>query len=126
MVIKTGDELVLQSLKKELKVVSRKADKAKNGVDEYMSVGSEAIAIHQEFAAIVKSKDTGKKEVEALEALKIRQASVDRILKKDFIHLMDVQFDTGMTRNNLRQEISKIGYRIDIRGRNRTQKKASN
>ena len=126
MVIKTGDELVLQSLKKELKVVSRKADKAKNAVDEYMSVGSEAIAIHQEFAAIVKSKDTGKKEVEALEALKIRQASVDRILKKDFIHLMDVQFDTGMTRNNLRQEISKIGYRIDIRGRNRTQKKASN
>ena len=126
MVIKTGDELVLQSLKKELKVVSRKADKAKNAVDEYMSVGSEAIAIHQEFAAIVKSKDTGKKVVEALEALKIRQASVDRILKKDFIHLMDVQFDTGMTRNNLRQEISKIGYRIDIRGRNRTQKKASN
>jgi len=117
MNIKTGEELALIAMKKELKVLSKKADKAKSECDEYMNTGSEAVAIHNEFVEIVNAKEHGQKVLDQLDSLKKRRNKVDAIMKKDFIKLMDKDHEAGFTRDNLAQEISMLEFRQSLRTR---------
>jgi len=105
-----GKELVLVAMKKELSVLSKKADKAKAECDEAIGIGSEAIRIHEDFAAIVKLKSHSKETMRKLEALQKRQKNVDKVIRKDLVKLMDKEHETRLAVNSLQAEISSMEY----------------
>lgn len=118
--MRTGEELALAAMKKEHAILARIADKAKAEADEYISIGSEAVAIHTEFAAIVNSRETGQHVIDALDKLQKRRARVDRILKKDMVSLSDKQIAAEIERDNLLREIQALEFRVSMRGRHGT------
>ena len=109
--MKAGKELVLIAAKKELKRLSKEADKAKQECDEYMRIGTEAITIHEEFVRIVNTKETGQSVIDQLELLRRRRHRVQRIMKKDLIKLTDREIDTALTRDGLNSEIQMMEYK---------------
>ena len=115
MNIKTGEELALNAMKKEFKVLSRAADRAKKEADEYMEVGTEIIAIHRELAEIVKQKLSSETVVKKLALLKKRSERAEKIRKKDLIKLLDKQNDTEFNRDNLGHEIQMMEFKISLR-----------
>lgn len=114
--MRTGDELALAVMKKEHARLSRIAEKAKAEADEYCSIGSEAVAIHNEFAAIVNSRETGQHVIDALEKLKKRRARVDMIMKKDILKLSDKQIEAEIERDSLMREIQMMEFRRSRHG----------
>lgn len=109
---KSGKELALIAMNKELKLLSKKADKAKKECDEYMTMGSEAVSIHEEFVRIVNANESGQHVIDKLEALKKRRNKVQRIMKKDLIKLMDKKFNTASVRDTLNSEIQMMKFRL--------------
>lgn len=114
--MRTGDELALSAMRKEHAKLARIADKAKAEADEYCSIGSEAIAIHNEFAAIVNSRETGQHVIDALDKLQKRRARVDRVMKKDLLKLSDKQIAAELERDNLMREIQMMEFRRSRHG----------
>lgn len=106
--------IVLDAMKKELARLQRIADKAKAECDEYISIGQEAFAIHDEFAKIVNSKEIGQHVIKKLDELKKRREKVDKVLKKDFVKLTDNQFRAEMEVMALASEISHMGFRARL------------
>lgn len=115
--MRTGDELALAAMKKEHAKLARIADKAKAEADEYISIGSEAVAIHNEFVAIVNSREHGQHVIDALDKLQKRRARVDRVMKKDMLALSDKQIKAEIERDNLLREIQALEFRVSMRGR---------
>ena len=113
--MKSGEELALAAMKKEFKRLSKVAEKAKHEADEYMHMGSEFIAIHQEFSDIVKSGEHGEKVIKKLDALKKRRDKVDRIRKKDLIKLVDKETHTQIERDSLGSEIQMLEFKLSMR-----------
>ena len=113
----TGEELALAAMKKEFKRLSRKADRAKAESEEYMGTGSEIIAIHEEFVAIVKSDERGMSVLKKLDALKKRREKTDKIRKKDLMKLLDKEYETAITRDKLGGEIQRLEFRLELRNR---------
>jgi hypothetical protein len=116
MIVRSGDELALAAMKKEHAILSRVADRAKAECDEYCGIGSEALAIHNEFAAIVNSRETGQHVIDALGKLQKRRARVDRVMKKDLLKLSDKQIAAEIERDNLMREIQMLECRRSVRG----------
>lgn len=114
--MKSGKELILIAMKKEFKRLSRIADKAKAEADEYMSSGSEFIAIHNELCEIINSKETGKSVLKKLNDLQARRDRAEKIRKKDFIKLIDKQSDAEIDRDNLHSEICSMEWRVKMLG----------
>jgi len=110
-----GEELALEAMKKDLKRLSRAADKAKADADEYMNVGSEMVAIHNEFADIVKSGDHSKATLRKLDRLKARSERTDRIRNKDLCKLTDKQFEAEQKRDALAWEVQSLEMRLSMR-----------
>lgn len=106
--------IVLDAMKKELVRLQRIADKAKAECDEYISTGEEAFAIHDEFAKIVNSKETGHHVIKKLDELKKRREKVDKVLKKDFMKLMDKQHRAEIEVMALASEISYMEFRASL------------
>ena len=115
--MRTGEELALTALKKEHAILARKAEKAKAEADEYISIGSEAIAIHNEFAAIVNAKETGQHVIDALEKLQKRRKRVDKVMNKSVIDLCDKQHEAESERDRLHGQIRDLEFRVSMRGR---------
>ena len=109
------EEIVVNALKKELVRLSGAADRAKAALDEYMSTGTEMIAIHEELTVIVKSKKTGKAVIDKLAALQDRESKVNKILKKSLPRLSDKQITLEIERDSLMGEISMMEYRWSMR-----------
>lgn len=72
----------MDALKRDFKRLSKIADKARNECDEAIGVGSEIIAIHEELALIVKSKDHGPATIKKLEVLKQRSERAEKSGRK--------------------------------------------
>jgi hypothetical protein len=113
--MKTGDEITLGALRREHARMSKIADKAKAEVDEHNGITGEAFAIHREFIEIVNAKDHGPHVIQQLDALKRRRARVDSILAKDYLKLLDRQFEAEWERNQVAQEIGTIEFRMSLR-----------
>lgn len=113
----TGDELILAALHRDFKRLSRIAEKAKSDCDARISVGSEIIAIHNEFIEIVNTGDHCQDSIKKLETLKNRRERAGKILKKSLIKLMDKQSDAEITRGRLGQEIQTLEFRTSRRNR---------
>lgn len=112
---KSGEEIALSAMKKELTRLSRIADKANAEVDEYLNIGSELLAIHEEFSEIVKSKEHGSHIVKKLEVLKGRRDRAQKITDKELIKLLDKQHKAEIERDSLRQEIHRTEFRFSLR-----------
>lgn len=104
--------VALEAMRKEFKVLSKKAERAKAECDEYMGISIEAFAIHEELGTIVKSKEVGQHIIDKLEALKKRQDRVNRILKKDLLTLTDNQLNAEIKRDELAGEIQRYERRM--------------
>lgn len=109
--MRAGEKIALEAMKKEFVRLSRAADRAKSEADEHMNVGSEMIAIHNEFAEIVKSKATGPEVVEKLDVLKKRKDRADKVVKKNLVKLLDKQYEAESARDNLGTEIQMAEFR---------------
>lgn len=116
----SGEQLALEAMKRDLKRLSRNAEKAKAACDEYLDIGTEAIAIHQELAELMKSNEHGQAVIDKLDELTVRREKVDKIKRKDFLALCDKQSMAEMSRDNLIAEIGRLSFRIELRnGKNR-------
>ncbi|MBL4761424.1 MAG: hypothetical protein JKY93_01840 [Gammaproteobacteria bacterium] len=102
-------------MKKEHTRLSKVADKAKADADEVIGVGSEFIAIHNEFAAIVESKEMSKSVDKKLDALKVRSDRATKIQKKNLANLFDKEHATRFDCEDLGHEISRFEYQQGIR-----------
>ncbi len=111
------EKVVLAALKRDLKRLSKAAEKAKAECDEYLNVGSEMAAIHEEFALIVKAKETGPEVLKKLEALKRRRDKAERIMKKDLVKLLDKQHEAEFAEESLGEEIQAMEFNINLRAR---------
>lgn len=112
---KSGNALAIEAMKRDLKRLQKVADKAKSECDEYITIGSEAFAIHNEFAQIVNSREVGNHVLEKLESLKKRRDRVDKVLKKSAKQLMDKQFAVEMQRDNLARKIAELEFHERIK-----------
>lgn len=110
-----GEEISLHAMKKEFKRLSRVAEKAKQEADEATHIGSELLAIHQEFAEIVKAKETGPKVLKKLEALQKRSDRAKKIQKKSIVELMDKQIKAESDCESLGLEIQRLEFRHSMR-----------
>lgn len=116
--MRTGEELAIAAMKKDHAKLVRAAEKAKAAADEYITIGTEAIAIHNEFAAIVNNRETGADTIKKLDQLKKRRDRVDRISKKDFMALCDKQYEAEVERDNLGREIQNREFLASMRSKN--------
>jgi hypothetical protein len=116
----SGEQLALEAMKRDLKRLSKIAEKAKAACDEYVDIGTEAIAIHQELAKLVQSNEHGQVVIDKLDALKVRREKVEKIRRKDFLALCNKQGIAEISRDNLIAEIGRLSFRIELRsGKNR-------
>lgn len=109
--IRTGEELAIPALKKELARLTQIAEKAKAECEENVHIGSEAVAIHDEFVAIVKSKETGQAVIDKLDSLQKRRERVLQVMSKSIVDLSDKQFKAEAERDNLLGLIRRLEYR---------------
>lgn len=113
--MRTGEQLALGAMKKELVRLSRTAERAKAEADECMSIGSELIAIHNEFAEIVNSRATGADTLKKLDALTKRRERADKVAKRNLMKLFDKQTEAEFARDDLRKEIEMIEFKNALR-----------
>jgi hypothetical protein len=113
--VSNGEELALAAMKRDLKRLSKAAEKAKAEADEYMNVGSEMLAIHKEFAEIVKSRDHSPATLKKLERLQARSKRTDRIRNKDLCKLTDKQFEAEQKRDALASKVQALEFRLSMR-----------
>ena len=108
--MKMGEDLALEAMKRDFKRLSRLADKAKKEAEEAMCIGSEMVAIHNEFVEIVKAKVTNETSMKKLEALQVRSKRAEKIQKKSLIKLFDKESETAIERDSLGAEIQRLEY----------------
>ena len=113
--MRTGEELAIFAMKKELARLTKLAEKAKAEADEATNIGTELIAIHKEFSEIVRSGDVGDSIVEKLDVLKKRSARAEKIRKKPLMKLFDRESNTAIERDNLASELHMREYSISLR-----------
>lgn len=113
--MKSGEELALDAMKKELKRLTKAAEKAKQEADECCNITSEYIAIHNEFAEIVSSGESGQPVIDKLNSLKRRRDRANKIMNKDLIMLLDKQSEAELARDSLAGEIQKNEWRMSLR-----------
>lgn len=114
-----GEELALAAMKRDLQRLSKAAEKAKAEADEYMNVGSEMLAIHKEFAEIVKSRDHSPATLKKLKDLQLKSERTDKIRKKDLSKLLDKQFEAEEKRAALAGEVQALEFRLSMRNKMR-------
>lgn len=111
-----GDDLVIAALKKEHKRLVYLADRYKREADQVCSVGTELVAIHNEFAAIVNAKRTDHQAVvNELEALQKRRETAARIMKKDLVKLLDKQYKTESDAADISRQIQEMEWRLQLK-----------
>jgi hypothetical protein len=110
-----GERLTLQAMKNDLKRLSQIAQKAKESCDEVLGIGSELLAIHKEFLALVDAGEPSEDQLVKLDELKHRRERANKIMKKDWIKLSDRQFKAESDRDNLAREIENLEFRLSLR-----------
>ena len=113
-----SEKVILKVIKKEYERLLKVSTKAKAEVDEHISIGSEMIAIHEEFKSIVESKLDADNSLERLSKLQKRRDRLNKVAKKDLIRLMDAQNSVENDVRILASEIAKIELKIGLYEKN--------
>jgi hypothetical protein len=106
--MKTGEELSLIAMKKELKRLSYIAEKNKKNADDACNVCSEMIAIHKEFMVIIKGEDYSESASKKLLSLQKRRNKCEKIMENDLLKLLDKKINAEIHRDQLDEEIQKL------------------
>lgn len=112
--MKSGKELLLQAARNELKRISVVAEKAKKECDEYMEAPAVMLACHKELAEIISTNKYDKATMQKIEDLDRRHKAAVKASGKDFIKLLDKQFDAEQMRDELATEIGSLEFRFGI------------
>lgn len=107
--MKTTEELKLDALKREYRRLSNIAERKKKLADEMMSVGTEKLAIHNEFVELVQGGVTPATERKLAELQK-RNDRADKLLKMDSVKVMDEQIEAEFERDQLKSAIQSMEY----------------
>jgi len=110
--MKTGQELLLIAAEKEYNRLCKRAEKAKAEADEYVEIGTEAVAIHNDLRSVIDSDMDPKAKIDELARLEERRNHVNRVLKKDASKLFDKQIDAEYERDELGREIQMMKFRM--------------
>lgn len=112
-----GDELVLSILEKELKVLTKKAEKAKADCHATMTSGSAIIAVREEAAKIFNAPISSytKENLAKLDELAAKEKELIAISRRDIIKLMNAEHDTAFTRDELAGIIQNMKFRMGLR-----------
>ena len=110
-----GDEVTLNALRREHKRLAGIAKRAKTKADEYLTIGSESIAIHKAFIEIANSKEHGQAVLGKLNTLNVRRERVNRIMKQDFMKLADREHETELACVAVAEEIGMLEFRASLR-----------
>lgn len=112
-----GALLALAAMKKGLTELQAKATKAKQAADACAGAPGDFIAIQRE--AIEVMRDIASKpaaQLKKLEALKVREETARRLMKQDFVKLLDKQFEAEQKAGDLADHISTTEFHLRMRG----------
>lgn len=112
---KTGEELALIAIEKELKRLSAVAAKAKADVDARDGAYIEKIELHRKVIELANSDLSAKERLSKLEMMQARSKKLDAILKQDYMKLSDRQFSAEYNRDALQQYAVNLRFRIGLR-----------
>lgn len=113
--VRSGEEIAIEAMEKELAKLNKIAAKAKSECDEVCGAGSELISIHNEFVEIVKSKETGKAVLDRLSNLQRRKKRAKSLLKKSILDLSDKQINAEVEASRLAFSIQEMKFRFGLR-----------
>lgn len=112
---KTGEELALIAIEKELKRLSAVAAKAKADVDARDSAFTEKIELHRQLVELANSGLSATVRLSKLQTMQARSKKLDAILKQDYMKLSDRQFSAESNRDALQQYAVNLRFRIGLR-----------
>ncbi len=115
-----GDDLILSILKKELKAMNAKAEKAKANADAYTEAGSKLMELRRRFAEIMQGGELRQqmsKHKAELDQMVKDEAALLRIHKQDYLKLLNAQSDAEIQRDELVSVISNLEWRLSLRNR---------
>lgn len=115
LTIKTGEELALISIEKELKRLSALAAKAKADVEARDSAFTERMELYRKVDELPLSGLPAKVRLMKLETMQARSKKLDAILKQDYMKLSDRQFSAESNRDALQQYAVNLRFRIGLR-----------
>lgn len=111
-----GEELALAAMEKEHERLSKIAVRAKAEADEAVNVGSEMLAIHEEYSSLLSLKEYGTPEtIKKAGELSKRAKRARKIMQKDLIKLLDKQSEAEFARDDLKSEIEMYKFRNNLR-----------
>ncbi len=120
--METGKELLLIAAKKEYKLLSRRADKAKAECDEACNVHSELIEINSKLREVMNSSQQGKQLLSQIEALDKRRRRASQVLKMDVLKLIDAQAHAEIRRDMLGEQIRYLEFHTAMQRRSSQEK----
>jgi len=108
--IKSGKQLAINAMKKELARLKKIADAARAEHDEYINSASVIIGVRNEFVNIVKSKETGKHVVRKLESLQKINNKALSVAEKDFSKILEKLIAAELAVKELAKEIANAEF----------------
>lgn len=104
-------------MKKGLTELQAKAIKAKQAADACAGAPGDFIAIQREAIEVMKDITTKPAaQLKKLEALKIREETARRLMKQNFVKLLDNQFEAEQKANDLAEYISTTEFQLRMQG----------
>lgn len=110
-----GEEIALVAMKKEHKLLSRRAENAKNKTEECMSAATTIIKIRQEASKILQGEHSHAEIAKLIEPLAKREKAALKAGKQNFVKLMDKEHKLRFSCDDLQREISNVEYRHRLR-----------
>jgi hypothetical protein len=116
--VKTGEELALIAIEKELKRLTAVAAKAKADVEARDGAFTEQIEIHRQLSELSKSDLSIADSLSRLKVMQARTKKLVAIMKQDYMKLSDRQFNAELERDALQQYAVNLRFRIGLRSCN--------
>lgn len=110
-----GERIALTAMKKEHKLLSRRAENAKKKTEECMNAATTIIKIRQEANEILQGDHSHVEIAKLIEPLAKLEKAALKAGKKNLVKLMDKEHQLRFACDELQQEISNIEYRHKLR-----------
>lgn len=116
--MKTGQQLKIEAMEKELKRLQVKTERAKKEADERLHAGSALLDISRDFihAATNTEMDIDEK-LKKFKEIETRRKRLKRIIKKNLIELFDKQSHAELERDQLASELQMEKFLSSMRER---------
>ncbi len=112
---RSGDELAILAMEKEISRLSAAAEKYKAEADEVCDIVSEFIAIDNEVNAVINSGKSAIDVHKSLDSLQKRQERANRVIGKDLMTILNKQYLAETERDNLGMVLSGLRFRFEMR-----------